>query len=143
MADYGNHTEPQSIGPRVPPRWLPDPLQAPGDIEYAAASRRRTIRVVGAALVALSVGLLITAIIGRDRIMAIWPSTAGVYQALNLLATPSAGLKISLTVTRNGGGFSVIVPAHSSRTFRAPAKVGDYRFHCMFHSSMHGTLKVR
>jgi len=107
VADYGNHTEPQSIGPRVPPRRLTDPLQSPGDIEYAAASRRRTIRVVGAALVALSVGLLITAIIGRDRIMAIWPSTAGVYSALNLLATPSAGLKISLTVTRNGGGLTV------------------------------------
>jgi plastocyanin len=47
------------------------------------------------------------------------------------------------SVTRNGGGFSVIVPAHSSRTFRAPAKVGDYRFHYMFHSTMHAKLKVR
>ncbi|WP_151083645.1 cupredoxin domain-containing protein [Nocardioides cynanchi] len=47
------------------------------------------------------------------------------------------------SVTRNGGGFSVIVPAHSSRTFRAPSRAGDYRFHCMFHSTMHATLKVR
>ena len=47
------------------------------------------------------------------------------------------------SLTRNGGGFSVTVPAHSSRTFRAPATVGDYRFHCMFHSTMHAKLEVR
>ena len=105
MADYGNHTEPQSIGPRVPPRRLTDPL--PTEIEYAAASRRRVVRVLGAAAVALSVSLLVFAILGRDSIMARWPSTAGVYRALNLVATPAAGLKISLTVTRTGGGLTV------------------------------------
>ena len=47
------------------------------------------------------------------------------------------------SVTRNGGGFSVIVPANSTRTFRAPLHVGDYGFHCRYHSSMHGTLRVR
>lgn len=71
--------------------------------------------------------------------------------AFHVLTTVSRGQSVKVvnhdstthSVTRNGGGFSVIVPAHSSRTFRAPAKAGDYRFHCMFHSSMHGTLKVR
>jgi plastocyanin len=47
------------------------------------------------------------------------------------------------SVTRNGGGFSVIVPAHSTRTFRAPRAAGNYGFHCMFHSDMHATLRVR
>jgi plastocyanin len=47
------------------------------------------------------------------------------------------------SVTRNGGGFSVIVPAHSSRTFRAPSQAGPNKFHCMFHSTMHATLNVR
>lgn len=47
------------------------------------------------------------------------------------------------SVTRNGGGFSVIVPAHSSRTFRAPRHVGNYGFHCIYHSTMRGTLRVR
>jgi plastocyanin len=71
--------------------------------------------------------------------------------AFHVLRTVARGHQVKVvnhdgtahSVTRNGGGFSVIVPAHSSRTFRAPAKAGDYRFHCMFHSSMHGTLKVR
>jgi plastocyanin len=47
------------------------------------------------------------------------------------------------TVTSNGGLFGVRVPAHGTRTFRAPSKNGDYRFHCNIHTSMHGVLHVR
>jgi hypothetical protein len=100
VADDGNHPELRSVGPRIPPRRLTD-------VEYAAASRQRTARVVGAAAIALAVGLLVVAIVGRDAIMRMWPSTAGVYRALNLVATAGAGLKISLTVTRTGGGLTV------------------------------------
>lgn len=46
------------------------------------------------------------------------------------------------TVTSNSGLFGMRVPANSSRTFKAPGKVGDYHFHCKIHS-MHGTLRVR
>jgi hypothetical protein len=105
VAEHGNYTEPQRIGPRVPPRRLTDPPLT--DTEYAAASRRRTARMVGAGVLALAVGLVIVAIVGRDAILAIWPSTAGVYRAFNLVATPGAGLKISLSVTRTGGGLTV------------------------------------
>ena len=71
--------------------------------------------------------------------------------AFHLLSTVHPGHLVKIvnhdgtthSVTRNGGGFSVIVPAHSSRTFRAPATAGDYKFHCMFHSTMHATLRVR
>ncbi len=71
--------------------------------------------------------------------------------AFHLLSTVHPGHLVKIvnhdgtthSVTRNGGGFSVIVPAHSSRTFRAPARVGDYKFHCMFHATMHARLKVR
>jgi hypothetical protein len=77
------------------------------DVEYAAASRQRTTRAVGTAVIAAAVCLLVLAIIGRAGIMARWPSTAVVYRALNLVATPSAGLKISLTMTRTGTGLIV------------------------------------
>ena len=100
MTDDRNHTDLRSVGPRIPPRRMTD-------VEYAAASRQRTARAVGTAVIALAVGLLVVAIVGRDGIMAMWPSTAGVYRSLSLVATPSAGLKISLTLTRTGGGLAV------------------------------------
>lgn len=102
MSEDGNHTELRSIGPRVPPRRLSDV-----DVEYAAASRRRTARVVGTAVLALAIGLVIVAIVGRDGIVALWPPMAGVYRAFNLVPAPAAGLKISLTVTRTGGALAV------------------------------------
>lgn len=49
---------------------------------------------------------------------------------------------VTHTLTNNAGLFGVRVPAHSSRTFKAPGKAGSYRFHCKLHSSMTGTLKV-
>jgi plastocyanin len=51
---------------------------------------------------------------------------------------------VAHTVTSNiAGKFSVRVPAHSSRSFRAPAAPGRYGFHCAIHPSMKATLKVR
>jgi plastocyanin len=46
------------------------------------------------------------------------------------------------TVTNRASLFSVRVPGHSSRTFKAPSTAGAYKFHCKIHSSMHGTLHV-
>jgi plastocyanin len=40
------------------------------------------------------------------------------------------------------GKFNVSVPAHSSRTFHAPATAGSFKFHCTVHPTMHGLLKV-
>ena len=100
MAQDGNPTEPRSAGPRIPPRRL-------SEVEYGAASRQRTARVVGAGVIALAVGLVVVAIIGRDGILAMWPSTAGAYRALNLVAAPGDGLRVTLTVTRTGGGLAV------------------------------------
>lgn len=47
------------------------------------------------------------------------------------------------TVTSAGGAFSVSIPAGASRTLRAPARVGTYRFYCQFHPHMRGRLQVR
>jgi hypothetical protein len=100
VAEHGNQTELRGAGPRVPPRRLSDP-------EYAPASRQRTARIVGTGVVALAIGLLVVAIVGRDGILAMWPSTAGIYRAVNLVPAPAAGLKITLTVTRTGGALVV------------------------------------
>ncbi|SDJ28317.1 Plastocyanin [Frankineae bacterium MT45] len=48
------------------------------------------------------------------------------------------------TVTADSGGaFDVNVPASSMATLTAPAKAGTYKFHCSYHSEMHGTLTVK
>jgi plastocyanin len=41
------------------------------------------------------------------------------------------------------GGFDVTVAPGASRTFVAPSQAGSYAYHCLFHSDMHGTLRVR
>ena len=46
------------------------------------------------------------------------------------------------TVTQDGGGFNVTVPAGGTATFTAPATAGTYKFHCNIHNFMHGTLTV-
>jgi plastocyanin len=48
----------------------------------------------------------------------------------------------TVTADSSSGGFDVTVPAGATKTFTAPAKPGDYPYHCNFHSNMHGTLKV-
>jgi hypothetical protein len=100
VAEDGNQTELRSVGPRIPPRRLSEP-------EYAAASRQRNARVAAAGVIALALGLVVVAIIGRDGIMAMWPSSAGMYRAANMVPGPGDGLKMTLTVTRTGGGFTV------------------------------------
>lgn len=47
------------------------------------------------------------------------------------------------TVTADsGGGFDVTVPPGKSAVITAPSAAGSYKFHCTFHSNMHGTLTV-
>jgi plastocyanin len=47
------------------------------------------------------------------------------------------------TVTADSGSsFNVTVQPGASATFTAPGKAGTYKFHCSFHSDMHGTLTV-
>ena len=51
---------------------------------------------------------------------------------------------VTHTVTSNAAGkFNVSVPAHSTKSFRAPATPQKYGFHCTIHPSMKGILKVR
>jgi plastocyanin len=48
------------------------------------------------------------------------------------------------TVTSDKAGlFNITVPGNSTVSFKAPATPGRYRYHCTFHSTMHGVLKVR
>jgi plastocyanin len=47
------------------------------------------------------------------------------------------------TVTADSGSaFDVTIQPGKSATFTAPSKAGTYKFHCNFHSDMHGTLTV-
>ena len=49
----------------------------------------------------------------------------------------------TVTADRGDGVFDVTVDPGGSATFTAPSKPGSYRFHCKFHSDMHGTLVVK
>ena len=49
----------------------------------------------------------------------------------------------TVTADRSDGLFNVTVDPGSSATFTAPGKPGAYKFHCNFHSDMHGTLVVK
>jgi hypothetical protein len=100
VAEDHSGTEVASIGPRIPPRSLVE-------AEYGAASRRRTARVVGLGVLMLAPAVVVVAMIGRDSIVAMWPSTAGIYQAFGLSESPGAGLKIAVTATRSAGGLVV------------------------------------
>lgn len=95
-----DHGGTDHIGPRVPPRRLAEP-------EYAAASRRRTARVVRLGIVVLILAFAVIGIVGRDGILSMWPSTAGVYRSSGLAEAPGAGLKVTVTATRSGGGLIV------------------------------------
>jgi plastocyanin len=47
------------------------------------------------------------------------------------------------TVTADSGSkFNVTITPGKTKTFTAPSSAGTYKFHCTYHSNMHGTLKV-
>jgi plastocyanin len=51
---------------------------------------------------------------------------------------------IAHTVTADSGhAFDVTIAPSKSATLTAPRKTGTYKFHCNFHSDMHGTLTIR
>lgn len=50
---------------------------------------------------------------------------------------------VTHTVSANSGAFSVRVGPHRTVTFRAPRRLGLYRFHCRIHSFMKGSLRVK
>lgn len=43
----------------------------------------------------------------------------------------------------SGDAFDVTIPPGKTAVLTAPDKPGSYPFHCMYHSDMHGTLRVR
>ena len=48
------------------------------------------------------------------------------------------------TVTADAGNaFDVKVPGSGTGTFTAPSAPGSYKFHCTYHSNMHGVLVVK
>ncbi len=47
------------------------------------------------------------------------------------------------TVTADSGkAFDVTIQPGHTASLTAPAAAGSYKFHCAFHSNMHGTLTV-
>jgi predicted Zn finger-like uncharacterized protein len=69
-------------------------------VELPAAARRRSARAAVLALIVFAAGLVLVAIVGRDRIIAMWPAAAPVYATLHLTEKPGAGLEVTVTPTR-------------------------------------------
>ena len=91
--DHRNSPDLQSAGPRRPGRLL-------AEVEYGAAARRRTVRIVGLSVLVLALGIVVVAVMAREGILANWPATADVYQRFGLIDRPGAGLKVSVVTTR-------------------------------------------
>ena len=96
--------EPGRTEPRIGPRPLstgptaqPRPSVA---AELPAAARQRGLRAGWLGLIVLVVVLVLVAYLLRDKIIAMWPATAPVYKALNLIEQPGAGLKATVTPRR-------------------------------------------
>ena len=50
---------------------------------------------------------------------------------------------VAHTVTADSGdAFDVTIQGGATAHFTAPSKPGTYKFHCTFHSNMHGSLTV-
>ncbi len=96
--------EPGRAEPRIQsPAYPAGPsAQARPSVEHElpAATRRRGVRAVGLGLIVLVAGLVVVAIVGRDRILAIWPAAAPVYATLHLSEQPGAGLEVTVTPKR-------------------------------------------
>ncbi|GAC1595508.1 MAG: hypothetical protein NVS3B21_18580 [Acidimicrobiales bacterium] len=51
---------------------------------------------------------------------------------------------VAHTVTSDTSGqFNVNVQPGATATFTAPKSPGTYKFHCIYHGNMHGTLVVK
>ncbi len=53
--------------------------------------------------------------------------------------------KVAHTVTADTSNsvFDVNIDADGNASFTAPTKPGTYKFHCIYHGNMHGTLVVK
>jgi plastocyanin len=81
-------------------------------------------------------------------------STAGVTIksfAFTVSGPVAAGAKVAVTnndgeahtvTADSGNAFDVTIQPGKTATFTAPNKAGTYKFHCNFHSNMHGSLTV-
>ena len=83
----------RDLGPRVPPRSL-------AETEFATANRQRAARVLGLGVLAAALGAVVIAVVARDSIEEMWPSTVRVYQAFGLVDAPSTGLEVAVTQRR-------------------------------------------
>src|SRR5437870_5588670 len=53
------------------------------------------------------------------------------------------GTNHTVTSDQSGQFDTGKVKGHSDSSFKAPGSAGSYKFHCEFHSDMHGTLTVQ
>jgi predicted Zn finger-like uncharacterized protein len=111
-ADYPL-TGPDGPGPRAEPTIEPRPhpagpmaLGRPSvAVELPAAGDRRAARSSGRVGWAIVLGLIVVvaglvAYVGRNSLLALWPSAAAVYRTLHLAGQTGAGLEVTVTPKR-------------------------------------------
>ncbi len=94
-------------------------------VALPAAARRRSARVGGLGLIMLAAAVALVAILARDSIMAMWPSTTPVYATLHLTEPPGAGLAVTWTLTRTAD--SLIVAGDIVNSTAMPRRVAPLR----------------
>lgn len=68
---------------------------------------------------------------------------ASVQPGAMVKVTNSDQVAHTVTADQSDSLFNVTVDPGGSATFAAPSKPGSYKFHCTYHSNMHGTLVVK
>lgn len=109
----GFHAEPKT---EPPPRSAdPTAIARPSiAIELPTVTHRRDVRVSGLRLILLAAGILLVAILGRDKLLALLPSTAS-----------GAGLEITTTATRSSD--SLLVTGDIVNSAAVPRRVPRLR----------------
>ncbi len=116
--------EPGTAAPTHPagPSALPRPSVA---VELPAAARGRRRRAQSLGVLVLACGLVLIAILARDRVEATWPATNRVYVALHLAEPPGAGLKVTVTPRRTPD--SLVITGDIFNSAAEPRRVPQLR----------------
>ena len=93
---------PPVVGPPPSPRSPREPVldRDRGKTGRPPAARHRRFRIAGLALATLMLALVLIAIVARDAVMNIWPSTTPLYRSVRLADSVGAGLQVTVNPAR-------------------------------------------
>jgi predicted Zn finger-like uncharacterized protein len=113
-------------GPPARPSAGPTALARPSvAVELPTAARRRRARAGGLGLLTIAVAIVVLAVLAREPIMKLYPSSSQVYATLRLTEPPGSGLEVTVTPARTSD--SLVINGDIVNTAAAPRRVPRLR----------------